>query len=98
MNENTTLTASELDADMDDAPVWTADDFAHATHREGLNPVGKKLKINITLDPDIVSWYKAEAGGRGYQTLINATLREAMRGQQIAETLRQVIREELHHG
>jgi uncharacterized protein (DUF4415 family) len=81
---------------MDEVPVWTADDFANAVRRVGLKPVGKKVKINITLDPDIVAWYKAQAGGRGYQTLMNAALREAMRGQQIAETLRQVIREELH--
>jgi hypothetical protein len=31
-----------------------------------------------------------------YQTLMNAALREGMRGFDIAETLRQVIREELH--
>jgi uncharacterized protein (DUF4415 family) len=55
----------------------------------------KKQKINITLDPDVVAWFKQQAGGRGYQTLINASLREAMRGQQIEETLRRVIREEL---
>lgn len=58
----------------------------------------KKQKINITLDPDVLAWFKQQAGGRGYQTLINATLREAMRGQQIEETLRRVIREELRAG
>jgi len=73
-----------------------AEDFACAVHRVGLKPVGKKLKINMTLDPDVVAWYKAKAGGRGYQTLMNAALREGMRGFEMAETLRQVIREELH--
>ena len=82
--------------DMDDAPVWTDDDFSNAVHRIGLKPVGKKLKINLTLDPDVVEWYKTRAGGRGYQTLMNAALREGMRGFEITETLRQVIREELH--
>lgn len=57
----------------------------------------KKQKINITIDPDILAWFKAQAGGRGYQTLINASLRESMRGQQIEKILRQVIREELHN-
>ena len=47
----------------------------------------KKQKINITLDPDVLAWYRSQAGGRGYQTLINATLRQV---------LREVIREELH--
>jgi uncharacterized protein (DUF4415 family) len=94
MNAKTTLPASD---DLDEAPVWTAEDFAQASHRVGLkSPQTKKVKINITLDPEVVAWFKQEAGGRGYQTLINATLREAMRGRQIEETLRRVIREELH--
>lgn len=56
----------------------------------------KKQKINITLDPDVIVWFKAQAGGRGYQTLINAALREAMNRTTLEATLRQVIREELH--
>ncbi|EXI90175.1 MAG: hypothetical protein AW12_01472 [Candidatus Accumulibacter sp. BA-94] len=56
----------------------------------------KKQKINITLDPDVVAWFEQQAGGRGYQTLINATLREAMQQKTIEETLRRVIRDELH--
>lgn len=56
----------------------------------------KKQKINITLDPDVLGWYRAQAGGRGYQTLINATLRQAMTTHTIEDTVRRVIREELH--
>lgn len=63
-----------------------------ATFRSAL----KKQKINITLDPDILAWYRYQAGGRGYQTLINATLREAMTSHTIEDTARRVIREELH--
>jgi uncharacterized protein (DUF4415 family) len=93
MNVKNSLPTS--DEDLDEAPVWTEEDFANAVHRIGLQPVGKKLKVNMTLDPDVVAWYKARAGGRGYQTLMNSVLRERMRGFEIAETLRQVIREEL---
>lgn len=94
MNTNTTLPVSE---DVDEAPVWTAEDFAQAVHRVGLKPSPlKKQKINIALDPDVVAWFKMQTGGRGYQTLINATLREAMQHKAIEETLRRVIREELH--
>jgi uncharacterized protein (DUF4415 family) len=92
MNEN----SISQTADLDEVPPVTAKDFANAVHRVGLQPVGKKLKVNMTLDPDVVAWYKARADGRGYQTLMNAALREGMRGFDIAETLRQVIREELH--
>lgn len=55
----------------------------------------KKQKINITLDPDVVAWFKARAGGRGYQTLINAALREAMDRASLEETLRRIIHEEM---
>ncbi len=55
------------------------------------------MKINITLDPDIVAYFKEKAGGRGYQTLINATLREAMTHQTLEDTLRKVLREEMRH-
>jgi uncharacterized protein (DUF4415 family) len=101
MNASTISPASEPVSqrdgdDLDEAPEWTADDFARATHRVGLQPApGKKQKINIALDPDVVAWFKREAGPRGYQTLINAALREAMRGRQLEEVVRQAIREEL---
>ena len=82
--------------DLGETPIWTEDDFKNAVHRAGLKPLAqKKQKINITLDPDVVAWFKQQAGARGYQTLINATLREAMQKKTIEETIRQVIREEL---
>lgn len=56
----------------------------------------KKQKINITLDPDVIAWFKAQAGGRGYQTRINAALRAAMDRTVLEDTLRRVIREEMH--
>jgi uncharacterized protein (DUF4415 family) len=89
MNENTTLQVSD---DLDEAPVWSPEDFEQAVHRVGLQASmpTRKQKINITLDPDVVAWFKQ------YQTLINAALREAMQKKTIEDTLRRVIREELH--
>jgi hypothetical protein len=55
-----------------------------------------KTRITINLDDAVLQAYKARAGGRGYQTLINETLREAMRSVQLADLVRNVIREELH--
>ncbi len=90
-------------------PELTESDLARGTWKVAGNEVTvaegkatfsaalKKQKINITLDPDILGWYRAQAGGRGYQTLINATLREAMTVKKIEDTLRKIIREELHH-
>ncbi len=94
MNGNTTLQASD---DLDEAPVWSPEDFAQAVHRVGLQSTPmKKQKINIALDPDVVAWFKQQAGRRGHQTLINAALREAMQQETIEEALQQVIQEELH--
>jgi hypothetical protein len=44
----------------------------------------------------VVAWFKQQAGGRGHQTPINAALREPMAQETIEETLRRLIREELH--
>jgi len=48
------------------------------------------------LDGSIIAFFKAKAGERGYQTLINQALHQAMTGEQMESTLRRVIREELH--
>jgi hypothetical protein len=47
------------------------------------------------LDADVVEYFKAQAGGRGYQTLINEALKESIRAHDIESMLRRVIREEL---
>ena len=55
-----------------------------------------KQRVSIMLDASVIAFFKAKAGERGYQTLINQALHEAMAGEQIEATLRRVIREELH--
>ena len=55
-----------------------------------------KTRITINLDDAVLQAYKARAGGRGYQTLINEALRDAMRKEQLADMVRAVVREELH--
>jgi uncharacterized protein (DUF4415 family) len=69
---------------------------SEAAGRAAFSAALKKQKINIMLDPDVLAWFREQAGGRGYQTLINATLREAMRQKTMEDALRRVIREELH--
>jgi len=57
-----------------------------------------KTRITIMLDNDIISTFRARAGseGVGYQTLINAALRESIGSHPVDEaTLRRVLREEL---
>ena len=58
-----------------------------------------KHRITIMLDDAVVRANKACAGGRGYQTLINKTLRRGLEADaakdDLREVVRQVIREEL---
>jgi L-amino acid N-acyltransferase YncA len=48
------------------------------------------------LDAEVVAYFKAEAQGRGYQTLINEALKDSIRMEGIESLLRRVIREELN--
>lgn len=60
-----------------------------------------KARITIRIDEDIVDYFGSAAdksgGAIGYQTLINAALREYVEGKapKFEETLRRIIREEL---
>jgi uncharacterized protein (DUF4415 family) len=60
-----------------------------------------KVRITIRLDQDIVDRFfqlaEASGGATGYQTLINAALREYLDGKapSFENTLRRIIREEL---
>ena len=57
-----------------------------------------KRRVSIMLDASVIAFFKAKAGERGYQTLINQALHQAMQVEQIETTLRRVIREEMAHG
>lgn len=61
---------------------------------------GRKTRITIRLDEDVVAWFKQRveaAGGGNYQSLINEALREYIENERetLEETLRRVVREEL---
>ena len=57
--------------------------------------VQPKKRVTLYLDAALVERFKRMAGDRGYQTLINETLKSSVQQADIAETLRQVIREEM---
>jgi uncharacterized DUF497 family protein len=91
----------------DDAPKLTPADFERARPRIAGREVSRaewqaavrqrvgKLRINIMRDAPIVEHFKALAGERGYQTIINDTLRRVIESGHLEADLRQVIREEL---
>jgi uncharacterized protein (DUF4415 family) len=77
----------------DENPEWTEEDFARARPifeipeladlaalvRKGGRPLlpseVKKRRVTIMLDPDVIEHFKA--GGKGWQTRVNAALRKA---------------------
>ena len=87
---------TDEEIDLSDIPEVTAEQMARAQLRVGGKPISKgKVRVNIYLDAEVIEYFKAQAGGRGYQTLINETLKESMQYNRMEEILRRVIREEL---
>jgi uncharacterized protein (DUF4415 family) len=79
-------------------------DFSHGKRGRVLPPQPEsegKTRITIRLDQDIVDRFfemaEHSGGATGYQTLINAALREYLDGKapKFEDTLRRIIREEL---
>lgn len=91
----------------DDAPKLTQADFDKARFRVGGKAASRpdwqaavrqrlgKQRVSIMLDGEVIAFFRAKAGARGYQTLINQALHEAMAGEHLEATLRRVIREEM---
>jgi uncharacterized protein (DUF4415 family) len=75
-------------------------DFSKGKRGAVLPPSGKKVRITIRLDRDIVDWFRSkveEQGGGNYQSMLNDALRRYIERQEqpIEELLRRVVREEL---
>ena len=74
-------------------------DFSEA--KRGAVVKGGKTRITLFLDDDVLAAFRERANGegKGYQTLINEALRTAIAPDALpvtVETLRKVLREELH--
>lgn len=63
--------------DLSEHPEWTPEQFARAIVRKGLEPVPPKQQVTLRIDADVLAWFKSR--GKGYQSLINALLREYMK-------------------
>ena len=76
-------------------------DFGKGKRGAVLPSSGKKVRITIRLDRDIIDWFRSkveEQGGGSYQAMLNDALRKHMghQDQPLEEVLRRVVREELH--
>ncbi len=75
-------------------------DFNKGRRGSVLPTTGKKVRITIRLDRDIIDWFRSkveEQGGGNYQSMLNDALRKHIEQQQqpLEEVLRRVVREEL---
>lgn len=83
----------------EDAPITQADmDAGKLILRKRIagRVVQPKKRVTLYLDAALVEQFKSMAGERGYQTLINETLRSSLHQTDLEEMLRKVIREELN--
>jgi uncharacterized protein (DUF4415 family) len=67
---------SEIDLTDPDAPELSDEHWANAIRYTGKFYRPNKAQVTTKLDSDVIAWLKA--GGRGYQTRMNAILRRAM--------------------
>ncbi len=63
----------DSEIDTSDIPEMSDENWALARRGGMFRPV--KQPVTIRLDADVLSWFKAHAEGRGYQTEINRVLR-----------------------
>lgn len=83
------------DIDTSDAPEITPGIADKGIIRVNRKPVARgKTRLTMYLDTALVEYFKAKAGARGYQTLINDALKQAIVQENLEGTLRRVLREE----
>ena len=75
----------DSEIDLGEAPELDAEGWRNAIPGKFFRPL--KTQINIRVDKDVLHWLKS--GGSGYQSRLNAILREAMVREQKDETARQ---------
>lgn len=54
-----------------------------------------KTRLTMYLDTAVVEYFRSRSGGRGYQTLINQALKQAIERENLEDVLRRVLREEV---
>lgn len=96
---NKTSTSETFD---DETPITQEDIDAGRLVLRQRGPNGRllqrKKRVTLYLDASVVEHFKRLAGERGYQTLINETLKASIAQADIESILRKVIREELREG
>ena len=66
------------DIDYSDIPAQNPEEWKSYT----IHPFGLKVPITIRIEKGIISWFKLQTGGRGYQTAINEVLKEYVKSRE----------------
>ena len=94
------MSKKSISETLDDSPPITQADIDSGKlilrQRKQGRLLPLKQRVNIYLDREIIEHFKQRAGGRGYQTLLNEALKQVIQQNRLEDTLRRVIREELH--
>ena len=90
---------STLQTFDDEAPLTQADITGGKLVLRKRGTTGKvqsnKQRVSIYLDTAVLDHFKAKAGERGYQTMINEALKQSLLTDSIEATIRKTIRAEL---
>jgi len=75
-------------------------DFSKARRGVVAPTSGKKVRITIRLDRDVLDWFRSKVetqGGGNYQTMLNDALRAytEQQSQSVEKLLRRLVREEI---
>ena len=78
----------------------TNNDFSKARRGAVVPSSGKKVRITIRLDRDVLDWFRSKVeaqGGGNYQTMLNDALRThtEQQSQSVEKLLRRLVREEI---
>ena len=85
----------DAEIDTSEIPEITTEIAQNGLLRVNGKRVGRgKKRLTMYLDAALIEYFKAKAGTRGYQTLINEALKQAVERETLEATLRRVIREE----
>jgi uncharacterized protein (DUF4415 family) len=93
MNKKSTTPIFDEDAPITQADIDTGK-LVLRKRAEG-RAVQPKRRVTLYLDTFLIERFKEMAGERGYQTLINETLKNSLQQSDIEATIRKVIRDEL---
>ncbi len=71
------LSSSKTFDNFDEYPEVTQADLNQAKFRVGLKSAPDQQTITLSLDTNLIEYFKSKAGENGYQILINEILRQA---------------------